>query len=183
MGFFFAAAKRLPFPMVIPGVLSICQTYWSETARSLQLPHAVFTDRSIFSLNLSRIQIRRGASEANDCNHKPGLMSTCSREAAWLSEEKKETARGLVRDQKEYPRKMERHNFRSTTAHNCHGKRINLMAKRNRLTAKRIISRQKEKDSRQKEKPHGKKISLMAKRKTQNFFDAERTFQFFWLEV
>ena len=42
-------------------------------------------------------------------------------------------------------------------AHNSHGKRIN-------LTAKRKTSRQKEKDSRQKEKPHGKRKRLAAKR-------------------
>ena len=35
----------------------------------------------LFLSNLSRIQIRRGASEAS-CNQKHGLMSTCSREAA-----------------------------------------------------------------------------------------------------
>ena len=38
--------------------------------------HGVFTDRSIFSLNLCRIQIRAGASIIN-CNHKHGLMLTC----------------------------------------------------------------------------------------------------------
>ena len=37
--------------------------------------HGVFTDRSIFSLNLSRIQILTGTSVTN-CNHKRGLMST-----------------------------------------------------------------------------------------------------------
>ena len=73
----------------------------------------------------------------------------------------------------------------TTVAHNCHGKRINLPAKRitsrqkekphgkkkkthgkkKNLTAKRKTSRQKEKDSRQKEKPHGKKKNLTARRK------------------
>ena len=43
--------------------------------------HGVFADRSIFSLNLSRIQIPTGTSVTN-CNHKHGLMWTCSREAA-----------------------------------------------------------------------------------------------------
>ena len=51
-----------------------------------------------------------------------------------------------------------RHWVWTTVAHNCHGKRIN-------LTAKRKTSRQKEKDSWQKGKPHGKKKNLMAKRK------------------
>ena len=38
--------------------------------------HIVFTDRSVFSLNLSRIQIHTGTSVTN-CNHKHVLMSTC----------------------------------------------------------------------------------------------------------
>ena len=38
--------------------------------------HGVFTDRSIFSLNLSRIRIPTGTSVTN-CNHKHGLMLTC----------------------------------------------------------------------------------------------------------
>ena len=43
--------------------------------------HGVFTDRSIFSFNLSRIQIPIGTSVTN-CNHKHGLkvdMSTLCR--------------------------------------------------------------------------------------------------------
>jgi len=43
-------------------------------------------------------------------------------------------------------------NVKTTVAHNCHGKRINLTAKR--------------KTSRQKEKPHGKRNNLTAKRIT-----------------
>ena len=54
--------------------------YQEPITRSLQLPHvpvtAFFTDRTIFSLNLSRIQIPTGTSVAN-CNHKHGLMLTC----------------------------------------------------------------------------------------------------------
>ena len=38
--------------------------------------HGVFTNRSIFSLNLTRIQIPRGPSVSN-CNHKHGVMLTC----------------------------------------------------------------------------------------------------------
>ena len=38
--------------------------------------HGVFTDRSIFSFNSSRIQIPTGTPVTN-CNHKHGLMSTC----------------------------------------------------------------------------------------------------------
>ena len=89
-----------------------------------------------------------------------------------------------------------------TVAHNCHGKKKNLTAKRKtsrqkekphgkkkNLTAKRITSRQKEKPhskkknltakritSRQKEKPHGKK----EKGSRQNFFNTERTFLLPW---
>jgi len=44
-------------------------------------------------------------------------------------------------------------------AHNCHGKRIN-------LTAKRETSRQKEKPHGKKEKTRGKKKTLTAKRNT-----------------
>ena len=40
--------------------------------------YGVFTARSIFNLNLSRIQIPTGTSVTN-CNHKHGLMSTCRR--------------------------------------------------------------------------------------------------------
>ena len=76
----------------------------------------------------------------------------------------------------------------STVAHNCHGKSINLTAKRkthgkqNNLMAHR-------KDSRQKEKPHGKNKKTQSKKKTsrqkqkdsqQNFFDTERTFLFYF---
>ena len=46
-----------------------------EPATSPYSYHGVFTDRSIFSLNLSRIQIPTGTSVTN-CNHKHGLMST-----------------------------------------------------------------------------------------------------------
>ena len=42
--------------------------------------HGVFTDRSIFSLNLSRIPIPTRTSVTN-CNHKHGLMSTCRNDA------------------------------------------------------------------------------------------------------
>ena len=47
-----------------------------ESATSPYSCHGVFTDRSIFSLNLSRIQIPTGTSVTN-CNHKHGLMLTC----------------------------------------------------------------------------------------------------------
>ena len=48
----------------------------------------------------------------------------------------------------------------STVAHNCHGKSINLMAKRKRLAAKRITSQ-----CGKKKKTCGKKKNLTAKRK------------------
>ena len=38
--------------------------------------HGVFTNRSIFNFNLSRIQIPTGTLVTN-CNHKHGIMSTC----------------------------------------------------------------------------------------------------------
>ena len=54
--------------------------YQEPITRSLQIPHmpchGVFTDRSIFSLNLSRIQIPKRTSVTN-CNHKHGLLLTC----------------------------------------------------------------------------------------------------------
>ena len=59
---------------------TIINGYQEAITRSLQLPHIPVTeysaDRSIFSLNLSRIQILTGTSVTN-CNHKYGLMSTC----------------------------------------------------------------------------------------------------------
>ena len=57
---------------------------YQEPATTPYSCHDVFTDRSIFSLNLSRVQIPTETSVTN-CNHKQGLivdMSTCSREAA-----------------------------------------------------------------------------------------------------
>ena len=51
-----------------PGVCNLATTPYSC--------HGVYTDRSNFSLNLSRIQIPTGTSVTN-CNHKHGLMSTC----------------------------------------------------------------------------------------------------------
>ena len=48
---------------------------------------------------------------------------------------------------------------RNTVAHNCHGKRINLAAKRKKPHGK------KRKDSREKEKLHGEKKNLTAKKK------------------
>ena len=47
-----------------------------ESATTPYSCHGVFTDQSIFSLNLSRIQIPTGTSVTN-CNHKHGLMLTC----------------------------------------------------------------------------------------------------------
>ena len=52
-----------------------------------------------------------------------------------------------------------------TVAHNFHGKRNNLAAKRKRLTAKGQTSRQKRKDSPQKKKPHGKRKTSRQKEK------------------
>ena len=59
---------------------SSARTKTTKALMSRQEPyfcHGVFTDRSIFSLNLSRIQIPRGTSVTNSGNHKHGLMLTC----------------------------------------------------------------------------------------------------------
>ena len=57
--------------------------FWVDTGARHQEPattphscHGVFTNRSIFSLNLSRIQIPTGTSATN-CNHKHGLILVC----------------------------------------------------------------------------------------------------------
>ena len=47
-----------------------------EPATTSYSCHGVFTDRSSFTLNLSRIQIPTGTSVTN-CNHKHGLLLTC----------------------------------------------------------------------------------------------------------
>ena len=47
-----------------------------EPANSPYCCQGVFTNRSIFSVNLSGIQIPTGTSETN-CNHKHGPMLTC----------------------------------------------------------------------------------------------------------
>ena len=47
-----------------------------EPAKTPYSCHGVFRDRSIFSLNLSRLQIPTGTSVTN-YNHKHGLMWTC----------------------------------------------------------------------------------------------------------
>ena len=54
--------------------------HW-ELATAPHSCHGVFTDRSIFSLNLSQFQNPAGTSVTN-YNHEHGLMLTCSREAA-----------------------------------------------------------------------------------------------------
>ena len=55
----------------------------------------------------------------------------------------------------------------STVAHNCHGKSINLTAKRKtHSTDNNLTVRQKEKYLWQKEKPHGKKKKTQSKKKT-----------------
>ena len=51
--------------------------HW-EPATTPYSCHGVFTDRSVFSLNFSRIHIRTGAS-VTICNHKHRLMSTWCR--------------------------------------------------------------------------------------------------------
>ena len=56
---------------------TLAGAHHSEPATTPYSCHGVFTDRSIFSLNLSRIQIPAGTSVTN-YNHKHGLMLTCS---------------------------------------------------------------------------------------------------------
>ena len=63
--------------------MAIVKRYWSESgghhwelATTPYSCHGVFTDRCIFSLNLSRIQIPTGTSVTN-CNHNHWLKSTC----------------------------------------------------------------------------------------------------------
>ena len=58
------------FVSILPG------TYREEPASIPCSCHGVFTDRSVLSLNLSRIQIPTGTSMIN-CSHKQGLMLTC----------------------------------------------------------------------------------------------------------
>ena len=53
-------------------------SHHQEPATTPYSCHGVFTDRCIFSLNLSRIQIPTGTSVTN-CNHKHGIMLTCRR--------------------------------------------------------------------------------------------------------
>ena len=55
------------------------ETHHQEPATTPYSCHGVFTDQSIFSLNLSRIQI---TTSVTNCSQKHGLMLTCSREAA-----------------------------------------------------------------------------------------------------
>ena len=56
--------------------LATTGAHHQEPATTAYSCHGVFTDRSTFSLNLSRIQIPTGTSLTN-CNHKHGLMLTC----------------------------------------------------------------------------------------------------------
>ena len=53
----------------------------ASTVYETEISLGVFTDRSIFILNFSRIQIPTETSVAN-YNNKHDIMSTCSREAA-----------------------------------------------------------------------------------------------------
>ena len=57
-------------------IRSLAGPYHLKPATTPNSCHGVFTGRSIFSLNLSRIQIPTGTSVTN-CNHKHGLMLTC----------------------------------------------------------------------------------------------------------
>ena len=79
---------KLRFWWVIVTILYqlICATFmasktcpirrWKEPVTTPHSRHGVLTDRSIFSLNLSRTQIPTGTSVTN-CNHKQGVKLTC----------------------------------------------------------------------------------------------------------
>ena len=58
---------------------------------------------------------------------------------------------------------------RSTVAHNCHGKSVNLKAKRNRLTAKRKRLKAKREPNGKEKKTHGK-ISSMPRGHFNSYF-------------
>ena len=57
--------------------------HW-EPPTALYSCHGVFKDRSILSLNLSRIRIPTGTSVTN-CDHKHGLMLTCQHDIGMLT--------------------------------------------------------------------------------------------------
>ena len=67
-----SSCKRINGP-----IRSLAGAHHLKPATTPNSGHGVFTDRSIFSLNLSRIQIPTGTSLTN-CSHKHGLMLTCS---------------------------------------------------------------------------------------------------------
>ena len=68
-------ANRQPESGCVQHILVTPGAHRQEPATTPYSCHGVFTNRSIFSLNLSRIQIPTGTSVTN-CNHKHGLMST-----------------------------------------------------------------------------------------------------------
>ena len=60
----------------LDNLFSASGAHHQEPATIPYSSRGVFTDRSIFSLNWSRIQIPTGTSVTN-CNHRRGLMLTC----------------------------------------------------------------------------------------------------------
>ena len=64
------------FPIIEFFYLIYTGAHYQKPATTPCSCHGVFTDRSIFSLNLSWIQIPTGTSVTN-CNHKHRLMLTC----------------------------------------------------------------------------------------------------------
>ena len=78
-----SSVKTRPQPQSPPVKIAVKQlkrnirTFWKQKPATTPYScHAVFTDRPIFSLKLSRIQILTGTSVTN-CNHKQELMLTC----------------------------------------------------------------------------------------------------------
>ena len=67
-----ASTSRCPIQSLWTGA------YHQEPATTPYSCHVVLTDRSMFSLNLSLIQIPTRTSVTN-CNHKHGLMLTCTK--------------------------------------------------------------------------------------------------------
>ena len=76
---YFHCASCAPASLILCHVTGWCKrpgAHHQETATTPYSYHGVFTNRSIFSLNLTRIQIPRGPSVSN-CNRKHGVMLTC----------------------------------------------------------------------------------------------------------
>ena len=79
-----AAKKRREIPCAGKQHLWKSGAHHEEPATTPYSCHGVFTERSVFSLNISRIQIPTETSVIN-CNHKHGLMLTCRHDVSMLT--------------------------------------------------------------------------------------------------